>query len=225
VRCSQHKYDFHLCARTPSALPSLLRPQCHRVLRFLPPPGERAPLLRPPSACCCRRSRALHQLSRACASPSARSARAAVLRACAPPGAARAARPRQRLPRARAAAAPARGRSLPRSARSPAQRPLRACARAALGLAPGRSLAHAPREPASLQRAASLLARPCAELGGDERVRERGIDAAASGRRKPNRRRTEREEGEIGFPKDLCANLENCRDLSIKYKFHINLKP
>jgi hypothetical protein len=26
-------------------------------------------------------------------------------------------------------------------------------------------------------------------------------------------------------PKDLCANLENCRDLSVKYKFHINLKP
>jgi hypothetical protein len=45
-------------------------------------------------------------------------------------------------------------------------------------------------------------------------------DAGASGRRrKPNRRRTEREEGEIGFPKDLCAILENCRDLSVKHNF------
>jgi hypothetical protein len=55
-------------------------------------------------------------------------------------------------------------------------------------------------------------------------VEEREGDAAASGRRKPNRRRTEREEGEIGFPKDLCANLENCSDLSVKHKFLINLK-
>jgi hypothetical protein len=30
---------------------------------------------------------------------------------------------------------------------------------------------------------------------------------------------------EIGFPKDICTNLENCRDLSVKHKFHINLKP
>jgi hypothetical protein len=45
-------------------------------------------------------------------------------------------------------------------------------------------------------------------------------DAAASGRRrKPNGRRTEREEGEIGFPKDLCSILENCRDLSVKHNF------
>jgi hypothetical protein len=56
-------------------------------------------------------------------------------------------------------------------------------------------------------------------------IRERERDVAASGRRKPNRRRTEREEGELGFPKDLCVNLENCRDLSVKHKFHINLKP
>jgi hypothetical protein len=25
-------------------------------------------------------------------------------------------------------------------------------------------------------------------------------------------------------PKDLCVNLENCRDLSVTHKFHINLK-
>jgi hypothetical protein len=30
---------------------------------------------------------------------------------------------------------------------------------------------------------------------------------------------------EIELPKDLCVNLENCRDLSVKHKFLINLKP
>jgi hypothetical protein len=30
---------------------------------------------------------------------------------------------------------------------------------------------------------------------------------------------------EIEVPKDLCANSENCRDLSVKHKFLINLKP
>jgi hypothetical protein len=32
--------------------------------------------------------------------------------------------------------------------------------------------------------------------------------------------------GERGmeFPKDLCAILENCRDLSVKHKFPITLK-
>jgi hypothetical protein len=58
------------------------------------------------------------------------------------------------------------------------------------------------------------------DRGGDKR--EEG--AAASGRRKSNRRGTEREEG-MEFPKDLCANSENYRDLSVKHKFHINLKP
>jgi hypothetical protein len=35
-------------------------------------------------------------------------------------------------------------------------------------------------------------------------------------RRKSNRERTEREEGELGFPKDLCVNLENCRGSFVK---------
>jgi hypothetical protein len=26
-------------------------------------------------------------------------------------------------------------------------------------------------------------------------------------------------------PNDLCVKLENCRDLSVKHKFSINLKP
>jgi hypothetical protein len=26
---------------------------------------------------------------------------------------------------------------------------------------------------------------------------------------------------EIEFPKDLCVNLENCRDLSVKHKFSL----
>jgi hypothetical protein len=40
-----------------------------------------------------------------------------------------------------------------------------------------------------------------------------------------NRERKNRGGREIEFPKDLCVNLENYRDLSVKYKFHINLKP
>jgi hypothetical protein len=39
------------------------------------------------------------------------------------------------------------------------------------------------------------------------------------------RERKNRGGREIELPKDLCANLENYRDLSIKHKFHINLKP
>jgi hypothetical protein len=46
------------------------------------------------------------------------------------------------------------------------------------------------------------------------------VEEKISARDKKNR-----EEGEKGFPKDLCANLENCRDLSVMYKFLINLKP
>jgi hypothetical protein len=34
-----------------------------------------------------------------------------------------------------------------------------------------------------------------------------------------NRERKNRGEGEKGFPKDLCVNLENCRDLSVKHNF------
>jgi hypothetical protein len=38
------------------------------------------------------------------------------------------------------------------------------------------------------------------------------------------RERKNRGRREIGFPKDLCVNSENCRDLSVKHKFRINLK-
>jgi hypothetical protein len=41
---------------------------------------------------------------------------------------------------------------------------------------------------------------------------------AAGGEKKKGRQREEKQrgEGENGFPKDLCANLENCRDLLVK---------
>jgi hypothetical protein len=45
------------------------------------------------------------------------------------------------------------------------------------------------------------------------------------GRKRKGARKKKNREGEKGFPKDLCANLENCRDLSVKHKFLINLKP
>jgi hypothetical protein len=34
-----------------------------------------------------------------------------------------------------------------------------------------------------------------------------------------------RGEGGMDFPKDLCIISKNCRGLSVKHKFHINLKP
>jgi hypothetical protein len=40
--------------------------------------------------------------------------------------------------------------------------------------------------------------------------------AAGGEKRKDARERENREEGEIGLPKYLCANLENCRDLLVK---------
>jgi hypothetical protein len=62
-------------------------------------------------------------------------------------------------------------------------------------------------------------------------------EEAERNRRRPRQRRDRRQEKieqrekknrgerEIGFPKDLCVNSENCKRLSIKHKFHINLKP
>jgi hypothetical protein len=52
---------------------------------------------------------------------------------------------------------------------------------------------------------------------------ERG--AAVGRKRKGARKKKNRGEGEKRFPKDLCTILENCRDLSVKHKFSINLKP
>jgi hypothetical protein len=51
------------------------------------------------------------------------------------------------------------------------------------------------------------------EGGREEIPPDRGT--ARGRRRKPDRGRTERGEGEIEFPKDLCVNLENCRDLLV----------
>jgi hypothetical protein len=38
---------------------------------------------------------------------------------------------------------------------------------------------------------------------------------------KIERERKNREGREIEFPKDLCANLEKCRDLSVKHNFSL----
>jgi hypothetical protein len=44
-------------------------------------------------------------------------------------------------------------------------------------------------------------------------------------KRQGRRERKNRGEREKELPKDLCVILENCRDLSVKHKFHINLNP
>jgi hypothetical protein len=44
-------------------------------------------------------------------------------------------------------------------------------------------------------------------------------------KRRGAREKRNRGEREKRLPKDLCVNLENYRDLSVKYKFLINLKP
>jgi hypothetical protein len=58
-----------------------------------------------------------------------------------------------------------------------------------------------------------------------ERGRETGEKKRRQWRIRKNRERKNRGGRELGFPKDLCVILENCRDLSVKHKFHINLKP
>jgi hypothetical protein len=55
-------------------------------------------------------------------------------------------------------------------------------------------------------------------------IREREMSLAVEGVRNQIEEE-QREEGGMDFPKDLFANLENCRDLSVKHKFLINLKP
>jgi hypothetical protein len=39
--------------------------------------------------------------------------------------------------------------------------------------------------------------------------------------KKNGRERKNRGGREIEFPKDLCVNLENCRDLSVKHNFSL----
>jgi hypothetical protein len=60
--------------------------------------------------------------------------------------------------------------------------------------------------------------------GGREGIREREMSLPVEGGRNQIEEE-QREEGGMDFPKDLFANLENCRDFSVKHKFHINLKP
>jgi hypothetical protein len=47
---------------------------------------------------------------------------------------------------------------------------------------------------------------------------EKGVPPVRK-RRKSNRERTGREEGELGFPKDLYVNSENYKGLSVKQNF------
>jgi hypothetical protein len=44
-------------------------------------------------------------------------------------------------------------------------------------------------------------------------------------KRKGARIRESREEGQVEFPKGLYAISENCKGLSVKHNFLINLKP
>jgi hypothetical protein len=85
--------------------------------------------------------------------------------------------------------------------------------------------APASRAWACLRRSRPLFSRPPPYRGkkggrgsrrsaacGEER--EKGVRKRIEQREKKNRG-----EREIGFPKDLCVNLENCRDLSVKKNF------
>jgi hypothetical protein len=60
---------------------------------------------------------------------------------------------------------------------------------------------------------------------GREEEKKHLDGAAGEEKKRGTRIRESREEGQMEFPKGLCANLENCRDLSVKHKFLINLKP
>jgi hypothetical protein len=66
----------------------------------------------------------------------------------------------------------------------------------------------APPEPRGGERGAAGVE---IDKGGGKRERRQGEEE--------QRERKNRGEGEKGFPKDLCINLENCRDLSVKHNF------
>jgi hypothetical protein len=138
------------------------------------------------------------------------------------------------------------------SPHAPAQRPLAQRLPEPLPPAAGRA-ARAPPEPGAARAGSPVLAsavpparllRPAARPAPPSRAapsllpvlrkenRERGrkrriwIELPPVGKENegaPGRRN--RGEGGMDFPKDLCANLENLRDLSVKHKFHMNLKP
>jgi hypothetical protein len=62
-------------------------------------------------------------------------------------------------------------------------------------------------------------------LGGDEDgdLRKIGRRWGEKGRRRQGKRNRGGREKEL--PKDLCVKSENCRGLSVKHRFSINLKP
>jgi hypothetical protein len=72
-----------------------------------------------------------------------------------------------------------------------------------------------------------VLRRQRGEKAGRERERNRDLTELPSveNKKKGDARIRNRGEGEKRFPKDLCAISENCKGLSVKHKFHINLKP
>jgi hypothetical protein len=47
----------------------------------------------------------------------------------------------------------------------------------------------------------------------------------AAGGEERDRIRKSREEGQVGFSKGVCIISENCRDLFVKPKFPVDLKP
>jgi hypothetical protein len=57
--------------------------------------------------------------------------------------------------------------------------------------------------------------------GREENPPDRGVAGGAREQGEHQRERKNREEGEVGFPKDLCANLENCRALLVNYNFSL----
>jgi hypothetical protein len=63
------------------------------------------------------------------------------------------------------------------------------------------------------------------EKQGERKEKEHLDGAAGEEKKRGARIRESREEGQMEFPKGLCAILENCRDLFVKHKFPINLKP
>jgi hypothetical protein len=82
------------------------------------------------------------------------------------------------------------------------------------------------RAPTWIRPSPALCCSPDLLPHGEEEGRQ-GKRSTAGGRRKEGDAREKRNRGEREkrLPKDLCAILENCRDLSVKHKFLINLKP
>jgi hypothetical protein len=171
---------------------ALARPRRYSVRLLLPDPhlGLARPHLH----------RRLEDLTHGAHRPAAR--RRSLARACAAPAHARAAcalGPR----RASAARAP------PRRARCSTRACVPAHSRRPLGEGSPRA---PPARPAPSPPAPPPGAAP--REGGRGKLPDRA--AAGGGETKDAKEKKNRGEGEKGFPKDLCANLENCRDLSIK---------